>query len=392
MTANNLRLLFVTCLFFAISLASNTSLSAEPESLDVDMSGEVSALTDGLLIIRSLFGFSGQSLVGGALSDDAFRDSPQQIEKRITDLGNAIDVDADGEVLPLTDGLLIIRALFEFSGESLILGALGNLAEGTASTISQRIRNLSIATTNPTDLTGRYDGSSRTGIFGEESATIFIELNAKEINIETDLFFSPNYRFKGAIDSETTPFSTEGTYVTSDFQEGNWEAKKIIKISKDALYLKINNGFGDLRMVGFLEEEDLKEKVYSTSKTYANLLGDDLHAAQGSFKGRMKTYGNCSDRSFEISPTDFKLDITNGIITLTQTAFFEGTCVLTGALAPNETDQASISGTFQCSNFTSGSWATQDIAFIDEQVLYAPINFKTNDDTCEYRVAYLVQK
>ena len=162
MTANNLRLLFVTCLFFAISLASKTSLSAEPESLDVDMSGEVSALTDGLLIIRSLFGFSGQSLVGGALSDDAFRDSPQQIEKRITDLGNAIDVDADGEVLPLTDGLLIIRALFGFSGESLILGALGNLAEGTASTISQRIRNLSIATTNPTDLTGRYDGSSRT--------------------------------------------------------------------------------------------------------------------------------------------------------------------------------------------------------------------------------------
>ena len=42
-------------------------------TLDVDGDGERRALTDGLLLIRYLFGFSGESLVSGALALGATR-------------------------------------------------------------------------------------------------------------------------------------------------------------------------------------------------------------------------------------------------------------------------------------------------------------------------------
>ncbi len=46
----------------------------------------------------------------------------------------SIDVDGDGNIDPLTDGLLIIRYLFGFSGDSLISGAVGTNATRTTST------------------------------------------------------------------------------------------------------------------------------------------------------------------------------------------------------------------------------------------------------------------
>ncbi|MDA8950993.1 hypothetical protein N9H70_10105 [Pseudomonadales bacterium] len=86
-------------------------------------------LTDGLLVIRHLFGFSGDALTSGAVSTDASRDSSDTIASYLTDADSQLDIDRDGESKPLTDGLLLIRYLFEFSGDSLIPGAIGSGAE-----------------------------------------------------------------------------------------------------------------------------------------------------------------------------------------------------------------------------------------------------------------------
>ena len=48
--------------------------------LDVDDDGKTEALTDGLLVIRYLFGFSGESLVAGAVSNNASRSTAADIE------------------------------------------------------------------------------------------------------------------------------------------------------------------------------------------------------------------------------------------------------------------------------------------------------------------------
>ena len=81
------------------------------------------------MVIRHLFGFSGDSLISGAVSGDAGRGSSEAIAGYLTDADLELDIDGDGESKPLTDGLLLIRYLFGFSGDSLISGAIGTGAE-----------------------------------------------------------------------------------------------------------------------------------------------------------------------------------------------------------------------------------------------------------------------
>ena len=99
-------------------------------SFDVDENLEAQPLTDGLLVIRHLFGFSGDSLTSGAVSGEASRDSSEAIAGYLTDADSELDIDGDGESKPLTDGLLLIRYLFGFSGDSLISGAIGVVLNG----------------------------------------------------------------------------------------------------------------------------------------------------------------------------------------------------------------------------------------------------------------------
>jgi len=100
-------------------------------SLDVDGDGQAKALTDGLLIIRRMFGFSGSSLTVGAVSSNATVTDPAAIAERIDSFADGFDVDASGDTKALTDGLLIIRRLFGFSGSSLTVGAVGSQATRT---------------------------------------------------------------------------------------------------------------------------------------------------------------------------------------------------------------------------------------------------------------------
>ena len=98
-------------------------------SFDVDENLEAQPLTDGLLVIRHLFGFSGESLTSGAVDTSAERGTSELISGYLMDAESELDIDGDGASEPLTDGLLLIRYLFGFSGDSLISGAIGSGAE-----------------------------------------------------------------------------------------------------------------------------------------------------------------------------------------------------------------------------------------------------------------------
>ncbi len=113
-------------------------------SFDVDESLKAEPLTDGLLVIRYLFGFSGDSLTSGAVSGGSNRDTPDAIASYLADADSQLDIDGDGESKPLTDGLLLIRYLFGFSGDSLVSGAIGtdatrNTAEEVEAYIKERV-------------------------------------------------------------------------------------------------------------------------------------------------------------------------------------------------------------------------------------------------------------
>jgi hypothetical protein len=83
------------------------------------------ALSDGLLALRYLFQFSGAVLTSGALGPGAQRTDPVAIDAHLDCIrATMLDPDGDGESEPLTDGLLLLRYFFGFRGASLITGAV----------------------------------------------------------------------------------------------------------------------------------------------------------------------------------------------------------------------------------------------------------------------------
>ena len=75
---------FLKRLLVTIVLMASFSTVAGLE-LDIDGDGESKPLTDGLLLIRYLFGFSGDSLISGAIGSGAERDTAEEVEAYIRD-------------------------------------------------------------------------------------------------------------------------------------------------------------------------------------------------------------------------------------------------------------------------------------------------------------------
>jgi hypothetical protein len=93
--------------------------------LDIDLDGAVEPLTDGLLVLRGLFGFTGDALITGAIDlANCTRCTAPAIEAYLASILAALDIDADDEIEALTDGLLVLRWLFGFDGPALVTGAV----------------------------------------------------------------------------------------------------------------------------------------------------------------------------------------------------------------------------------------------------------------------------
>ena len=98
---------------------------ADSESTwDFDGNGDADALTDGLIMLRHSFGLRGEPMVNNAMAPNSLM-TVSQVEERMSGAAKIADVDNDGDVDALTDGLLLLRHLFAVDDESLIHGAIG---------------------------------------------------------------------------------------------------------------------------------------------------------------------------------------------------------------------------------------------------------------------------
>ena len=118
------RLVLITLIALAGLVPTAIASETGEFTWDIDGDGKETALTDGLLVIRHLFGFTDQALVQGAVDGSATRSTPADIKAYLDANPNELDVDGNGTNSPLTDGLLIIRYLFGFDGSSLIQNAV----------------------------------------------------------------------------------------------------------------------------------------------------------------------------------------------------------------------------------------------------------------------------
>jgi hypothetical protein len=108
---------------------------------DFDQSGEVDALTDGLLLLRYAFGLRGDNLTAEAMAHSSVMTS-HEVEQAIQDSSQMNDIDGDGVINALTDGLLLLRYLFGLRGDDLIHEVVSETAtRHTEGAVMQHLEN-----------------------------------------------------------------------------------------------------------------------------------------------------------------------------------------------------------------------------------------------------------
>ena len=112
-------------------------------SLDIDGNGQYDALTDGLLLLRGMFLLSGDALISDAVASDAVYKTSDEVASRIDMLGDLVDIDGNGSVDALSDGLVILRYLFNLRGDVLINDVIASDATvKTADDVEAKIETL----------------------------------------------------------------------------------------------------------------------------------------------------------------------------------------------------------------------------------------------------------
>jgi hypothetical protein len=85
---------------------------------DFDANGSVGALSDGLLFLRYVFGVRGDDLTKGVIRTDSPL-TPTEVESNLEDVLIYADIDGNGDIDALTDGLLLLRYMFTLRGNKL---------------------------------------------------------------------------------------------------------------------------------------------------------------------------------------------------------------------------------------------------------------------------------
>jgi len=98
--------------------------------LDLDGDGVVNPMTDGVMWLRLMFGLSGDAVTANALPPMPPRPDWAAIAPWVSLA--PLDIDGDGVVDPLTDGLILMRALLGARDDGVVAKALGNGATRTS--------------------------------------------------------------------------------------------------------------------------------------------------------------------------------------------------------------------------------------------------------------------
>ncbi|MGK7901358.1 MAG: pre-peptidase C-terminal domain-containing protein [Hormoscilla sp.] len=108
-------------------------------NFDIDGNGIISPDSDGLMLVRYMFEYRGEDLITGLIADGATRETSEEITEYLDQLNEfgLLDADGDGRVNALTDGVLAVRAQQGRTGDELTRRAIGPEATLTTSEIEE---------------------------------------------------------------------------------------------------------------------------------------------------------------------------------------------------------------------------------------------------------------
>ena len=193
--------------------------------LDLDQNGVVDALTDGLLVLRYLFGLTGDGVTKGALAGDATRTAEEVLEyldwvksHPESELYKAFDLDNSGEIDALTDGLMLLRHSFGLTGDAVTKGAISNPKneEGVkvpTATTQEVVANLdnaiSVLQQVPKDDEGNY-GVTDSQRIADEAAAAKIIADEAEAKARASTAGGQYYHYvPGSAEKEPHPFADQ---------------------------------------------------------------------------------------------------------------------------------------------------------------------------------------
>ena len=111
--------------------ATDYAMTVLPATWDFDGNGSADALTDGLMLLRYTFGIQTLDMTTDAISADATL-SPTQIVDNMQRALSVADIDGNGTTDALTDGLLLLRYMFGLNGDALVDSAVSSEATRTS--------------------------------------------------------------------------------------------------------------------------------------------------------------------------------------------------------------------------------------------------------------------
>ena len=142
-----------TCNFIVNGDATATATFAPvivgAPTLDIDGSSSCGALTDGLLLIRYMLGQPTAASTVATSAPSALRISTQDIGDYLLNVRPALDIDGNGQADAATDGVLILRYLFGLRGSALTAGPVFGIGATRLSAIDVEARVSGLCATFP---------------------------------------------------------------------------------------------------------------------------------------------------------------------------------------------------------------------------------------------------
>ncbi|MCF3578729.1 Ig-like domain-containing protein, partial [Planktothrix agardhii] len=204
---------------YSFSPTSAVLTLAPPVSLDADGNNGAQGATDGVLIARHLFGFTGTTLTNGAIGTGATRTTATDIQTYLENgRTTMLDADGNGTAQGATDGVLIARYLFGFTGTTLTNGVIGTGATRTTATQIQEFLS-SYLPTAPASSNGVITNSN--GVITNSGATQNISANATTQNVAPGSSVSIDAKYSTS-DNNTTLASSFGFKLHYDSSKLNF--------------------------------------------------------------------------------------------------------------------------------------------------------------------------
>ena len=204
---------------YSFSPTSAVLTLAPPVSLDADGNGVAQGATDGVLIARYLFGFTGTTLTNGAIGTGATRTTATDIQTYLENgRTTMLDADGNGVAQGATDGVLIARYLFGFTGTTLTNGVIGTGATRTTATQIQQFLS-SYLPTAPASSNGVITNSN--GVITNSGATQNISAIATTQNVAPGSSVSIDAKYSTS-DNNTTLASSFGFKLHYDSSKLNF--------------------------------------------------------------------------------------------------------------------------------------------------------------------------